>query len=275
MITILASDSYKGFSAHLESGKANAEPGAQPIFIGRVIWPGSTTPTDAVIKLYQINTCGPANEVIGYAANSARAINQPKKSAILLLSKKELPNFGIDLDDFVDRRTGLAVCWITSFEQGATPFKFVRRLSTFSEKKAVAFFKSKFCRILAAVDHVTGNNDRHDGNFLYLDDLNYLAIDQGCVGGGLKWHATWPDKNPRNELFQSAQNALTALDMAGWKADAIMEHERSQSGWSVLLDGLRTGLQGLLEPDAIDMIVEYMADRADGSKFAICCGKLI
>ncbi|WP_290602352.1 hypothetical protein [Janthinobacterium sp.] len=275
MITVLTQDSYRGFSAPLTTAGGSVNVGVQPIFIGRVLWPGSSSPEDAVIKLYRSDTCGPANEVIGYAANAERAVNQPKKSAILLLSKRELPDLGIDLDDFLDSHTGLTACWATSLEQGTQPFKFVRRLSSFSSKKLTAFFKSRFCRILAAVDHVTGNNDRHDGNYLYLDDLQYLAIDQGCVGGGLRWHTTWPDRHARNELFHFAQSELSALDFAAWKAEAIMEHERSQHAWSLFLGKLRVALTGILESGEIDMIVEYMQERADGPKFAVSCGKLI
>jgi len=273
MTLILTSDSYRGYSAPL-TAYSNAAPGAQPAFVGRLIWPGSDHPDDVVLKLYKSGTCGIANEVIGYSANIARGISQPKRSAITLLSMENLEVLGIDLSEYVDAASSLIPCWTTSFEQGAVPFKFIRRSALFSEKKAIAFYKSQFCQSLAAVDHITGNNDRHSGNYLYIDDLNYLAIDQGCVGGGLVWHKGWPDANPRNELRLSAARELTTIDMAEWSAKAIVEHHRTQGKWAEILPALRSNLDGLLDLDAIDIIVEYMEDRASGTNFATSCGSL-
>lgn len=275
MITILAADSYKGYSAPMQNSREEPFVSAQPIFIGRVLWPGSKEPEDTVIKMYKAATCGTANEAIGYAANALRGVKQPSKGAILLLSRRELPKFDIELDEFIDEATGFTACWATSLEQNTTPFCFVRRLPSFSEKQIKAFYKSTFCHRLVTVDHVTGNNDRHEGNFLYADDLNYLAIDQGCIGGGLHWHTMWPDMNPKNTLLLLAKNTLKPSELSKWEADAIMEHERSQTAWPGNLDQIGAALEGILESDEIKTIVEYMRNRAIGTTFVASCGNLI
>ncbi|WP_202413621.1 hypothetical protein [Duganella sp. CY15W] len=275
MIPILAPDSYRGFSAPIGGMLDGAEKAAQPIFIGRVLWPDGTDSEDAVIKLYETNSCGVANETIGYIVNALRGVRQPKRGGILLLSKRELPNLERDLSDFIDPNSGLAACWITSFEQNAQPFRYIRKLSSFSRKQSDAFYKSTFCVRLATVDHVTGNNDRHEGNFLYEDDLKYLAIDQGCVGGSRYWHTSWPDQNPRNELALLAQNFLNGSQLAKWRADAIMEYEKAQSSWDSILIQISSLLPGLLGNDEIDTIMDYMRGRAAGPAFAASCERLI
>jgi hypothetical protein len=275
MITILTPDSYRGFSAQLGNTQVAAEKAAQPIFVGRVLWPGLNEPEEVVIKLYETDSCGVANEVIGYVANALRGVRQPKRGGILLLSERELPDLHRTLDNFVDKNTGLAACWITSFEQNAQPFRYIRRLSSFSRKQTDAFYKSPFCVKLVTVDHVTGNNDRHEGNFLYEDDLKYLAIDQGCVGGGKYWHKSWPDASARNELALLAQKFLHGSQLAKWQADAIMEYEKSQSGWPGILAQISLIMPSLLEKDEIETIVEYMQARTAGTAFAISCGRLI
>jgi len=275
MIPILAPDSYRGFSAPLGDILAGAEKAAQPIFIGRVLWPEETESEDVVIKLYETNSCGVANETIGYIANAMRGVRQPRRGGILLLSRRELPDFARDLTDFIDPSTGLAACWITSFEQNSQPFRYIRKLSSFSRRQSDAFYKSAFCVRLATVDHVTGNNYRHEGNFLYEDDLKYMAIDQGCVGGGRFWHTSWPDPNPRNELSLLAQNFLTGSQLAKRRADAIMEYEIAQSSWGGVLNQISAALPNLLGNDEIDTIIEYMRNRATGPAFAASCERLI
>ena len=272
MIQVLTVDAYSGFLAFMGEG---AKAGAQPIFIGRIVWPGDGQPSDAVIKLYKIDTCGIANEAIGFAANRARGVMQPEKGAVLLLTREAMPDLGLDIEDYIDKETGVCACWATSFEQGAEPFKFIRRLSTFSQKQSDAFYKSKFCKLLAGVDYVTGNSDRHEGNFLYKDDLKYLAIDQGCVGGGLTWHKMWPDPNPRNEISILAQENLGSSHLAEWQTGAILEYEIAQQGWSKILDDIAKSLPGLLDADGISSIIDYMTGRATGSEFAVSCGRLI
>jgi hypothetical protein len=271
MITILSADSYRGFSAPVPTYHA----GAQPAFIGRILWPGCEEAEDAFIKLYQTTTCGTANEAIGYAANTLRGVAQPKKGAVLLLSKRELPQLDIDLKDFIDSESGLAICWATLLEQNVKPFQFMRRLSSFSEKQLSTFYRSRFCCLLAAVDHVTGNDDRHEGNFLYRDNLNYLAIDQGRVGGGLNWHTMYPDNTAINQISVLAQRNLSAAHLVKWRADAIMEYESAQPHWDSFFKKIVASLSGLLGRDEISMILAYMADRASGPKFAISCDKLI
>lgn len=272
MISVLTSDSFRGFSTNLsELGLG----GAQPVFIGRVLWPGEDQVSDFVIKLYESETCGIANEAIGYISNHLRGVEQPKRAAIILLSPAQLPGVDMSIDLFIDREIGLIPCWATSFEQNTKPFKFVRRLSTFSTKQAKAFYKSKFCKKLSSVDHVTGNNDRHEGNFLYIDDLKYLAIDQGCVGGGLRWHASWPDPSPKNQLIELAHNELQGSDLTAWVAEAILEHSTTQEKWPGINNQIKKSLIGLLDAEAADTIVEYMYDRAEGTTFTTGCNRLI
>lgn len=267
---ILTVDSYSGFLARLSATK-----GAQAIFVGRVTWPGLAEPEDAIIKLYRKDTCGIANEVIGFEANLARGVSQPRHGAVLLLPKSVLPDLNLKLDEYVDAGTGICACWATSFEQGAEPFKFIRKLSSFSQKQTEAFYKSKFCKLLAGVDYVTGNNDRHEGNFLYKDDLNYLAIDQGCVGGGLAWHSMWPDPNPINELALLAQKNLTASHVANWQTEAIIEYQIAQESWRQILPGIENSLSGIIDKEHIDTIIDYMSDRANSHDFAKSCGRLV
>lgn len=270
MMQILTVDSYSGFLAPLGSAQ-----GAQPIFIGRITWPGALEPEDAVIKLYQKDTCGIANEVIGFEANAARGVAQPKQGAVLMLPRSALPDLNLTLDEYVDAATGLCACWVTSFEQGAEPFKFIRRLSSFSQKQAEAFYKSKFCKLLVGVDHVTGNNDRHEGNFLYKDDLHYIAIDQGCVGGGLTWHSMWPDPRPNNELALLAQRNLAPSHVANWQAEAIIEYQTAQESWRQIISGIANSLLGLIEKEHIETITDYMSERANSHDFAKSCGRLV
>lgn len=272
MVPILTSDSYRGVSARLPDF---CPKGAQPVFIGRLLWPGEADVSDSVIKLYESDTCGIANEIIGYVANDLRGIEQPKRAAIILLSATNLAGMGIHLDPFLDKSTGLVACWATSLEQNTKPFKFIRRLSTFSGKQVKAFYKSKFCKSLSSVDHVTGNNDRHEGNFLYIDDLRYMAIDQGCVGGGLRWHATWPDPAARNELVELTHAELDGSDLAAWVADAILEHDKTQEAWSGINQRIKDNLRGVLDRDSIETIVEYMQGRAVGPTFTSSCRRLI
>lgn len=275
MITILTSDAYRGFSAPINAIAEHAKPGAQPIFVGRVIWPGSEEPEDVVIKVYEPLTCGVANEVIGYTANALRGISQPKRGGILLLPASLLPPLGVDLTSLLDPESGLAVCWITSLEQHARPFRYVRRLSTFTEKQLQAFYKSRFCLSLTGVDHVTGNNDRHDGNFLYLDDLQYLAIDQGSVGGSVTWHTIWPDETARNELLALVQENLSASQLAVWHSNALIEFYKTETIWNNVSEKLSELLRGLLTQDQIDTITSYMDRRVHGTRFQASCSALI
>lgn len=271
MLTILSADAYRGFSAPYEISAQ----GAQPSFIGRILWPDSVEPEEAFIKLYQTSTCGTANEAIGYAANELRGVKQPRKGAILLLSQRELPELNIATADFVDAESGLTACWATTLEPEAKPFRFIRKLSSFSQKQAIAFYRSTFCHRLAVVDHVTGNNDRHEGNFLYLDDLDYLAIDQGCVGGGLYWHKMFPDNTAKNEIVALAQQNLVDSQLGEWRGRAMMEYQREHTRWSAFLVRLQVELFGLLADDEIESIVTYMEDRANGPNFAKSCERLI
>ena len=275
MITILTADSYRGFSAHLGEVLAGANAAAQPIFVGRVVWPGCDEAEDVVIKLYETSSCGVANEAIGYVANALRGVRQPRKSGVLLLSKQELPDLKKDLSTYIDPYTGFAACWITSFEASSRPFRYIRRLSSFSKKQSETFYSSQFCIRLATIDHVTGNNDRHEGNFLYEDDLKYMAIDQGCVGGGKFWHTSWPERNVRNELSLLAQDNLSASRLTAWRAAAIMEYEKSQNDWNAIFIEISSTLQGLLLTEEIDSIIEYMKERATGPAFASSCERLI
>lgn len=275
MITILTSDSYRGFSAHLGELLAGASAAAQPIFVGRVVWPDCDEAEDVVVKLYETSSCGVANETIGYMVNALRGVRQPKKCGVLLLSEHELPDLKNDLSDYIDPVTGLAACWITSFEASSRPFRYIRRLSSFSKKQSETFYSSPFCIRLTTVDHVTGNNDRHEGNFLYEDDLKYLAIDQGCVGGGKYWHTSWPEQNIRNELSLLAQGNLNGSRLAAWRAAAIMEYEKAQNDWIGILAEISSILPGLLVSDEIDCIIGYMKERATGPTFATSCERLI
>lgn len=272
MIPILTADSYRGVSADLSlSGLSSA----QPVFIGRLLWPGDRQPTDAVLKLYESATCGIANEIIGYIANQLRSIDQPKRAAVVLLSKENLAGISTSLGPFVDKATELVACWATSLEQNTVPFKYIRQLPTFTPKQTKAFLQSKFCKRLSSVDHATGNNDRHEGNFLYIDDLRYLAIDQGCVGGSVRWHSTWPNPSPRNELLELAHRELQGTTLAEWTGEAILEHSKTQSEWASIVQNIRANLAGLLDDDASVIIVDYMNERVSGNTFTANCGRLI
>lgn len=237
-------------------------------------WPNDSQNTDAVIKLYEAHTCGTANEAIGYTANALRGINQPRRGAILLLGKEMLPDIGRDPAEFVDPASGLSACWATSYEQNAKPFHYMRRLSTFTDKQSKAFYKSRFCQLLAGVDHITGNNDRHEGNFLYIDDLKYQAIDQGAIGGGAFWHTLWPDNEARNELLLLVQQNLSASQIAAWYASAILEYQNSNSAWTAIAEEITGILTNLLTPEQIATIITYMTARAVGNRFAESCGNL-
>lgn len=272
MIPILSSDSYRGFSTNLTLG---SEVGAQPIFIGRLIWPNATHAEDAVFKLYKTDTCGIANETIGYFLNHINGIAQPKLAAIVLLSKESLKGIAVDLHEYIDRSSDMVACWVTSFEQGVKPFRFIRRLSTFSDRQIKAFFKSDFCKRLSSVDHISGNNDRHDGNFLYKDDLHYLAIDQGCVGGSLYWHKTWPDCSAKNELLELARAELTTADWGTWASAALAAHSTADEHWRRRHQELVQKLNDILDKESRDSILEYMNERASGTTFAASCGRLI
>lgn len=272
MLPILTSDSYRGFSNDMH---ALGSGGAQPLFVGRLIWPGQKSASDVVIKIYQPETCGIANEVIGFIANKARRIAQPLNAGILLLEPRHLTGVHPLIEQFQDPMTGLVATWVTSLEQNTKPFSYIRRLSTFSPKQAKAFYRSLFCKALASVDHTTGNNDRHEGNFLYIDDLKYLAIDQGCVGGGLNWHVTWPDARARNQLLEITQGELAGSELSSWIAEAILEHERTQAIWAVLKEEIKSNLIGLLDDETSDTIVQYMDERVSGSTYTERCGKLI
>lgn len=272
MIPVLTSDSYRGFSTNLPDLDSN---GAQPAFVGRLIWPGDLEASDAVIKIYAPQTCGIANEVIGYIANDLRGIPQPKRAAIVLLNESNLEGTEIPVDTFIDKDTRLIACWATTLEQNTKPFKYIRRLSTFTEKQSRAFYQSRFCKELSSIDHVTGNNDRHEGNFLYIDDLKYLAIDQGCVGGGLSWHITWPDRSARNQIVELVHSELQGSPLVTWVAEAILEHEKTQSIWSRIKEEIRLNLTDLLDAESTETIVEYMHDRVLGPNFATSCRRLI
>jgi len=272
MLPILTSDSYRGFSSDMHVLGAG---GAQPLFVGRIVWPGQKYASDAVIKLYQPETCGLANEVIGFIANKARRIAQPSNAGILLLEPRHLTGVHSSINDFQDPATGLVATWVTSLEQNTKPFSYIRRLSTFSSKQAKAFYRSLFCKALASVDHVTGNNDRHEGNFLYIDDLKYMAIDQGCVGGGLHWHMTWPDNRARNQLLDITREELSVNELSGWIAEAILEHERTQAIWAEIAEEIKSSLIGLLDDESSETIVQYMDERVSGSTYTESCGKLI
>ncbi|NHZ33932.1 hypothetical protein [Massilia rubra] len=110
---------------------------------------------------------------------------------------------------------------------------------------------------------------------MYEDDLKYLAIDQGCVGGGKYWHTSWPDPHPRNELAILAQSFLNGSQLAAWRAAALMEYGNAQSSWDAILAHVSAMLPGLLDADDIDTIVEYMRGRATGPAFATSCERLI
>lgn len=272
MIPILSSDSYRGFSTNLLLSSATD---AQPAFVGRLIWPDAVQSEDAVFKLYKTDTCGIANELIGYLLNKENRIAQPKLAAIVLLTPENLNGISLDLADYTDSASGMIACWTTSFEQETKPFKFARRLSTFTNRQIKAFYKSQFCKGLSIVDHVTGNNDRHEGNFLYKDDLHYLAIDQGCVGGGLYWHKTWPDRNARNELLALAHLELSTHEWKAWASETLVTHNNSSDQLRDYLQKMKAELASVLDDDAQELIVEYMSDRATDATFATSCGRLI
>lgn len=271
MITFLSSDAYRGFSAQLDLG----QPHAQYAFIGRVQWPNCAEAEESVIKLYQHDCCGVANEAIGYASNALLQVAQPRKGAVLILRAEQLPPIYQKQADFIDPSTKLVVCWTTSFEQNSKPFRYIRRLPSFAEKQATAFYKSAFCQRLTMVDQVTGNNDRHEGNFLYRDDLDYLAIDQGCIGGSPYWHRSFPDQCAINQLIRLAQENLQASAWAEWRTKAIIKFETDHPGWESFFRALKPSLAGLLESDQIDTILDYMRDRTDHHDFARACGNLL
>lgn len=273
MIQILTSDAYRGFSSWLKEATPSPKDAIQVIFIGRIRWPEDHENTDAIIKIYKTNTCGVANEAIGYTANAMKGVDQPRRGAILLLDKTTLPDLGY-LNEFIDQATGLAVCWLTSYEQTAKPFRYIRRLPSFTDRQSHIFFRSQFCQRLAGVDHVTGNNDRHEGNFLYIDDLRYMAIDQGCVGGGAFWHTLWPDDNASNELLLLVKNNLTASQLSEWYASALADYHSATPLWADVIDKIGAILIDLLPQDQIQMIINYMAARSASNQFAESCGKL-
>ncbi|RJF99052.1 hypothetical protein [Noviherbaspirillum saxi] len=274
MIEILTSDAYRGFSASIQDNP-QAETGAQPIFVGRLAWPEQEDVVDAVIKLYGATTCGIANEVIGYVVNALVGVNQPRRGAVLLLPREVLPPFDFDLTPYVDQATGTAVCWVTSFEQNTKPFRYIRKLSSFTDQRLQAFYKSVFCQLLTGVDHATGNNDRHEGNFLYIDDLHYLAIDQGNIGGGQFWHQLWPDNNARNELLQLVQKHLNASQIAVWHTQALTNYQKIYTAWNNISEHLSDLLVGLLTKEQIDTIISYMNERVHGNSYQLACGHLI
>lgn len=272
MIPILSTDAFRGPSTLLldMGGKT-----AQPVFIGRVIWPGDSVPTDAVVKPYEAGTCGVANEAIGYIANSLLGIAQPERAAILLLTEDSIAGLGFPTEKFIDRDSGLCLSWVTTHEQGTKPFRYIRRTSTFSEKQLKAFYRSRFCRQLASVDHVTGNNDRNEGNFLYFDELHYLAIDQGCVGGGIYWHILSPDSNPKNEIRALAQSECSSSEWAIWVSETLTEHQRTQQTWAMVDSKIGEIVTDLLDADDLQTIVEYMDRRVSGSRLAESLGRLL
>ncbi len=271
MIPILSTDSFRGPSTTL----LNFGKSAQPVFIGRVLWPGDSIPTDAIVKPYETGTCGVANESIGYIANTVLGIAQPKRAAVLLLSESALSGLGYPTKDFVDIESGLCLCWVTTYEQETKPFKFIRRASTFSQRQLKAFYKSRFCRQLASIDHATGNNDRHEGNFLYIDDLHYLAIDQGCVGGGPLWHRFSPESNPRNEVLALAQSECNASEWATWVSETLVEHQKTQQAWALIRSNIERFVADLLDPADLETIVEYIDGRISGPKLAESLGRLL
>lgn len=273
MVSVLQADAYCGFSAWIHDHDAAHVSGAQPVFVARVMWPGSIEPEDAVIKLYPADSCGVANEVIGYTANAARGVAQPSRGGVLLLPRSMLPVFEGDLSVFLDPRENLAVCWVASFVQNAKPFRFLRRLASFNRCQLDAFFKSEFAHVLTSIDHVTGNSDRSDANFLYRDDMTYVAIDQGAIAGGPHWHATWPDDMAPNQLNVMARNAMTASQLSCWFASVLREGNATQAAWPSVTEQLRTNLAGLLDAEHIDTIVNYMSARASNEALAQACGR--
>lgn len=274
MISILSADSYGGFASWINGPDEGHNPGGQPIFIGRVTWPGSEEPVDTVIKLYPADSCGVANEVIGYVANAKGGIVQPPRGGVLVLPTSMLPPFAIDTQKYTQQGSGVAVCWATPFIQGAKPFRFYRRLAAFDRSRLTAFLKSKFCHMLTCVDHVTGNNDRTDANFMCLDDFKYIAIDQGSVAGGFYWHINWPEDAPKNQLFELARTELVASHFASWQADTLTQAGISNGIWPETIDLIRTNLEGILAPAEIDTIVDYMHSRATVKTLAQATGHL-
>jgi hypothetical protein len=272
MVTILPSDSFRGFSAAIDQpGQAI---GDTVKFIGRVCWPGDANPTDAYVKVYRPSTCGVANEAIGYAVNTLRSVPQPRRGAVLVLSYAQASTI-VDDATFIDSEEGTALCWATALELDAKPLRYMRTLPSFSEKQLLAFIKSSFTHRLSEVDHVTGNNDRNNGNILYLDDLNYLAIDQGNIGGGLNWHTLWPDAAATNELIRLAHRTLARSDLAAWQSAVILEHQRTALKWPEYIGKIQPALQGLLDEAQAATICEYMLGRASGNGLANSCGALL
>ena len=200
---------------------------------------------------------------------------QPKYGGILLLSKEALPDFQYDVTPYVDEDSGLAVCWATSLEQNAKPFSYFRRLSSFTERQILAFYESSFSQTLVGVDHVTGNSDRHEGNFLYIDEMRYLAIDQGSVGGGAFWHTMWPDAYAQNKIFDRTKATLSKASFSKWSAKAILEVEATYQVWESLPDTLRPILRNLLNDEQISIIFEYLATRSEPGHFKNKIGKLL
>lgn len=274
MIEILSSDSYHGFAAELATGVPSNRVPDQIAFIGRVKWDAGSPVQAAVVKVYRHETCGVANELIGYVMNHYRGVAQPRKAAVMLLRPDQLPPMFADSTPFVNPDAAVAVCWLTSFEANARPFSTVRRPSSFSTRESTAFYCSEFCRALASVDTVTGNNDRHDGNFLYVDDLHYLAIDQGCVGGGPRWHLAWPDFNPSNEIVRAIEGELTDARRNQWYSHAILEHEQSAPQFLEGIEALKQLLPGLIGDDEIVVISEYMQKRVPAEVFSKICQRL-
>ena len=273
-MTVLSQDSYRGFSAPF-STPDGIRAGAQPSFVGRVLWPGQDQPSDVFVKLYEHDSCGVANEVVGYTANRIHSVRQPAAAAILILPKNLLPDLGVDLAAYVRPDTGLALCWVVSFEQAAKPFRYLRRLVTFTPHQLKAFIKSEFARKLAIVDSVTGNCDRHDANILVLDDLQYMAIDQGCVGGSKYWTTTWLDQNPANQLLDLVRTELGSTEFSAWRSRAILAAEAMEPKWREGAPEMRNAVAGLLADDDTDAIVDYILGRSLSTHFATSCRVLL
>jgi hypothetical protein len=274
VMTVLSQESYRGFSAPF-STPDRIRAGAQPSFVGRVLWPGQDQPSEVFVKLYEHDSCGVANEVVGYVANRIHAIRQPAAAAILILPRNLLPDLGVELAAYVQPDTDLALCWAASFERAAKPFRYLRRLGTFTANQLKAFIKSDFARKLAIVDSVTGNCDRHDANILVLDDLQYMAIDQGCVGGGKYWTTTWLDQNPANQLLDLVRTELGSTEFSSWRSRAILTAEAMGPKWNEGVAELRDAVAGLLSDDDTDAIVNYVLGRSWPTHFATSCRMLL
>lgn len=224
IIKVLTSESLIGFNGWLDGKDGHLN----PVFIGEFRHPdGDIT---AYCKLYDENTKGIINEIVGFLAAYALGISQPQHAFITMLPSTRLPGFAATAKSRPENRwmqgKSNVLCFCTSRLDGHS--------AAIHLDSAIGFSWNELCEDIArwqeygaavALDENIAHADRHANNLLRLAKQRYALIDNGRLVNSLgeQWDCTMLDagrlyNNRLFSLLESRSGGSPGKDEIGSKA---------------------------------------------------------